>query len=208
MKILSIDFDIIMAPSIGFYNNLVGEEDPVEDYVEQFSFITNLPADLYIYEYLTRCILLSLQHNVKKIYFIDGHDKIINAIPKDEPVEIINVDHHHDIGYEIENWRLPLLTPNCGNWVKYLKDRKMIDKYTWIHNEEFDPVNEDGEKYLDKEVSLSKINLEKIAKEIDCLVICASYEWVPPIYHPLYQTWQTLCELAVTNPFIDKIEIL
>lgn len=196
VNVTTIDFDIIMEPSISFYNNLVDIENPVEDYIKDFSFIANIPANLDIYEYLTRFIIQSLE-NVTKVYFVSSHDSIINIlkqIPHDEPIEVTNIDHHHDIGYELQSWILPLTTYNCGNWVKYAKDRKLIDTYTWIHNTKFDPVDPAGEHYLDNEIALENINLEKKSKDVDFLIICASYEWVPPIYHPLFQTWQTICE--------------
>ena len=69
VKVVTIDFDIIMSPCIEFYNDLIGVEDPLKDFVKDFSFLTNLPADLYQYEHLTRYIIRSLK-NVCQIHFI------------------------------------------------------------------------------------------------------------------------------------------
>ena len=104
VKVVTIDFDIIMSPCIEFYNDLIGVEDPLKDFVKDFSFLTNLPADLYQYEHLTRYIIRSLK-NVCQIHFITSHEKIVpilESLPHDEPVEVVNIDHHHDVGYDIK----------------------------------------------------------------------------------------------------------
>ena len=57
MNIVTIDFDIIMGPSIGVYNNAVNEDFKVDSIIEDYPFLSNVPADLNIYEYLTRYIV-------------------------------------------------------------------------------------------------------------------------------------------------------
>ena len=79
MNVVTIDFDIIMEPSISFYNNMVDIEDPMKDYVDKFSFLTNIPADLYIYDYLTRYIVRAAKQN-QEIYFVNSHDKVIDIL--------------------------------------------------------------------------------------------------------------------------------
>ena len=37
VKVVTIDFDIIMSPCIEFYNDLIGVEDPLKDFVKDFS---------------------------------------------------------------------------------------------------------------------------------------------------------------------------
>ena len=59
------------------------------------------------------------------------------------------------------------------------------DTFTWI-------IPDDDEKILLK---------DQLAKETDILVICASYEWIPPIYHPLILNWQTICEEVIGQEY-------
>ena len=57
-----------------------------KDYVDKFSFLTNIPANLYIYDYLTRYIVRAAKQN-QEIYFVNSHDKVIDilkTIPHDE----------------------------------------------------------------------------------------------------------------------------
>ena len=204
VKVVTIDFDIIMSPCIEFYNDLIGVEDPLKDFVKDFSFLTNLPADLYQYEHLTRYIIRSLK-NVCQIHFITSHEKIVpilESLPHDEPVEVVNIDHHHDVGYDIK-FDKPIISSSCGNWVKYCRDRKFLDSYCWIKNDNSNDIESRvyREKYIDQEILFKDAQLEQLAKETDILVICASYEWIPPIYHPLILNWQTICEEVIGQEY-------
>ena len=56
MNVLSIDFDIIMAPSINLYNNMV----PGTKWDDLLKILPNLattPADLHIYSFILRYLL-------------------------------------------------------------------------------------------------------------------------------------------------------
>lgn len=210
MKVVTIDFDIIMSPSIEFYNDLVGIEDPLKDFVEEFSFLTNLPADLYQYEYLTRYIIKTIK-NVKEVFFISDHKDVIkilqDKIPKDEQIDIINIDHHHDIGYNLDNWKIKTLIHNCGNWVKVAKDKKLINSYTWIKNNNSNPPNQEAYalNYIQKEIFFEDSQLELISKETDYLILCQSFEWIPPVYQPLFLNWITICEeMREKDYFVDN----
>lgn len=208
VNVVTIDFDIIMSPSIGLYNNLVDPDDPVADVIEEFGFIANIPADLYKYEYLTRYIIRSLE-NVTDVYFISNHGSVVDIlkkIPHDEPINITNIDHHHDVGYDVENWTLPFRKLSCGNWVKYAKDLKLFDEYTWIKNDNSDPIPTLGRKYINNTIDFADAKLESLARHTDFLIICASYEWVPPVYHPLFLNWQTICEEMKGKEYpLDKV---
>ena len=196
INVVTIDFDVIMSPSIGFYNDLVGMSDPIGKYIDEFSFVANLPANLYQYEYLTKYLMMA-QKSVQDIYFISSHEKVIDILrnmPHDEEICLINIDHHHDVGYSIDNWRSPLKNPEVGNWVKYGRDKKLFDHYYWIKNENSDDIPKEGKHYIDKEILFKNSKLEQYADQTDVLILCSSLEWIPPIYHPLFYTWQTICE--------------
>lgn len=200
MNIVTIDFDIIMSPSIEFYNDLIGVENPIKDFVADFSFLTTMPADLYQYEYLTRFIIMAQKYVKDNIYFITDHKYVIDILkklPHNEPINLINIDHHHDLGYDDKDWNLPSLKwrgYNCGNWVRYSKETKLIDNYCWVKNENSQNVNPKGEKYIDQELLFKESKLEENVKSTNVLILCASYEWIPPLYHPLFLNWQTICE--------------
>lgn len=125
LNIVSIDFDIIMAPSIQLYNNMVGDNK----WEEEFSNIPQLAlsqADLKHYQTITQWLLRNAtKMDVENIHFIFDHHHILNFIPKDEKEIIItNIDHHHDICYteKDSNEKISDERVNCGNWVKKLYD--------------------------------------------------------------------------------------
>ena len=203
MNIVTIDFDIIMGPSIGLYNNLINSETRASDLVKDFPYLNCANADLNTYEFLTRYYINILKKLDKsKIYFIKSHEQVVPLVSKNRDANLINIDHHHDVGYDIK-FDKPIISSSCGNWVKYCRDRKLLDSYCWIKNDNSNDIESRvyREKYIDKEILFKDAQLEQLAKETDILVICASYEWIPPIYHPLILNWQTICEEVIGQEY-------
>lgn len=192
INIVTIDFDIIMHECIQFYNDMIEEDDGLD--ANLFPFVNSFPADLNLYEYLTRYIF-SLKDK-SNIYFISTHQNIagyLNDLPEDEEYCLYNIDHHHDVGYDI-NWRIPSLFAGIGDWVKYAREKKLIHKYVWINDDNSVPVEKSGEKFIDEIFNIRDFNLMELSDKTDMLVLCGSPEWIPPIYQPLFSTWQTLLE--------------
>jgi hypothetical protein len=52
MNVVSIDFDIIMAPSIEFYNHMSGNPELFDNYLTEI-----FPADLIHYQRLTKSLI-------------------------------------------------------------------------------------------------------------------------------------------------------
>ena len=203
MNVVTIDLDIIMEPNINLYNDWVGTESYIDDFIKDHSLLENIKANFYIYEYLTRYIIKTIKKlSANKVFFITNHDTIINYIEKGI-VNLYNIDHHHDIFYgEDEEINLPLLTPSCGNWVKYLFDNKKIKQYTWIKNSNsIEPTNNITKVYKHTTNLLKLVNLNELAENTDMLFICASPEWVPTNFMPLFDSWIAICEEYYGEPF-------
>lgn len=183
-KILSIDFDIIMAPCIEIYNNMVPSLDWRE--LEKIPQLKVLTADLIHYNRLTKYLIkLSNYIDKENIFFIENHAQIINYLKDDDQIDLINIDHHHDIGYfhkDNENDKL-----NCGNWVGYLLDNNILSSYTWICNENSIDYKENKIIPYDKRY-LFKLDLDTIPIP-DKLIICLSEPWVPPNFRELFFVW-------------------
>lgn len=115
--ILTIDFDIIMGPSIDLYNARVPFTS--WDNLTDNPYYQILTTDNIHYLRLTS-LLIELIHFIPKedIHFIESHDDICKYIV--EKSNIINIDHHHDLGYDdsIDGKKL-----TCANWVKYLDNK-------------------------------------------------------------------------------------
>lgn len=176
MKILTIDFDIIMAPSIQSYNGLVNDIE--WDRFEEL----NPAANLAFYERLTNWLLDNM--TLENTKFINSHEEILGFIPEGEEVEIYNIDHHHDCGYH-GSADEPL---NCGNWVAKIPNLK---KYTWINDANSD-INTTT-KLINGYIDFEYYDLKYLPKP-DLIVICYSKEWIPPRYRRLFKIWQKIGE--------------
>lgn len=200
MAILSIDFDTIMEPSIRFYNEMIGTKDPLSKLLERAPMVEqSLQADLYKYQYLTRLLMHYIKMNIP-IYFIESHEDLFTIVKrqnlkKEAPCvyDIINIDHHHDIAYDIDNEKQSV-SLECGSWVKYGMDKKLFSSYTWIKN----PNSSDPEKFLNKYLTNSMLFSDfankPFPKDIEEVFVCASWEWIPPMYRPLFNTWMSIYE--------------
>jgi hypothetical protein len=100
-------------------------------------------------------------------------------------LEFINIDHHHDLGY-IEPKNDEPITYGCANWVLYFSNYLHLPvSYTWINN-----INSELPENTNKNITINSFTpfLETInlAEKFDAIFICASWEWVPIKYQPLF----------------------
>lgn len=187
MNILSIDFDWIMEPSIEAYNYFTGEHTlgPALAWEKVFELIPNLNIDCDLEKYKILYFLLKqVSKNIKSenIYVGFKHNEIyyfLEDIDPNEPINIYNIDHHHDIGYpENDNTIL-----NLGNWVDHINKDKNLVNYTWICNKNSTscPSNNLTHFYRTSDINIvDKVKFDKI-------FICASWEWVPLKYQGLFE---------------------
>ena len=180
MNIISIDFDIIMAPSIELYNSFE-QRTAYENY-----YFNLFNADLTIYSKLTEWLLKWIPMiNSSNIYFIESHEQIMNFIPQTkEEINLINIDHHHDLGYAPPE-ELDKQCLTCGNWGRHLLKNNLIKNYTWIKNG-------NSRKCFNKEYDFNSKNFYDFDFSYlkpDMIIICLSAPWVPEQYYPLYNLW-------------------
>ena len=205
-NIVTIDFDIIMGPSIEGYNDMVGSEMPLKALVQKFPYFGMAEADLYVYEYVTRYLTEMLMHidDKDKIRFIASHDLMYHYCKKEkEPFNLINIDHHHDINYN-DDWRQPIVEVDIGNWVKRLFDMKKINRYIWVGNSNSAMFNIDDCPFADKismEI-LKDYDLGRLAANTDELVCCFSAEYIPPQYEALFLTWRAIAEEIMDTDYL------
>lgn len=204
-NIVTIDFDIIMAPSINLYNNIVGpnkwENEFSQDLLIRLSF-----ADLQHYHNITLWLLNIIKQIPKeKVHFIFDHEQVLNYIPLAEEVNLINIDHHHDIGYGLADQKdITDANLTCGNWIKYLINHGKLVKYHWINNKNSTPLENDiitdEQKKMFITTNLIDFNLNDIT-DIDELIICLSELWIPPNYRHLFYTWLDICNTSYSTHF-------
>lgn len=196
MNITTIDFDIVMEPNIEAYNNIVpGVDWEALDEVEIFKFLF---PNLDIYYKLTNYILFSTSFLKKEqIHIIHSHDTAVKFIPEDlndgEKINIVNIDHHHDLGYDKEDVEENCKVNKCSNWVKWLRENKNVGCYQWIKDKQssrVDAMDLRIKQYLNIATNIEDINgMETILPRPDVLVICLSEPWVPPAIRPLFFLW-------------------
>lgn len=181
MRVLSIDFDIIMSPCINLYNDMAGEGENSQVNWEKIFYSRDLEKFLY-YDSNTLTNLFKLLKEQKcKFEFIESHADIVPFIT--EKCDLVNIDFHHDIWYNKEStehyaedkW-------SCANWVGYLGYKDLLNTYYWIkagNSQQF--VGEFN-------VPWEKDNVDKIPflGSFDKVIICFSPNWVPYKYRHLY----------------------
>lgn len=194
--VVTIDFDIIMTPSINLYNNLVPansweslEEDP-------YFKLLKIDAIHYqkIFNYIMRCVF-SLPK--EKIHFIEDHGQVVRYVK--QKCDLINVDHHHDVGYgdDLEKQE----SPTCANWVYYLYKQNLLNSYTWINNDNSDQIPPERIPNI-VSVTQDLHNFDLDSLDIpDELVICLSEPWTPPYIRPLFYTIMDICNKYYNTHF-------
>ena len=191
MKVTTIDFDIIMHPCIDIFND---SDLTADQYLERYDFLGHMAADLELYVQLTNFIL---SFDKEKIVFIYAHSDIVEELEEvTEPIDLYNIDYHHDVLYEEKiNWKSPLREYNEGNWVKKLWDDKKLNKYIWIKDYKSTNLSPKIEqRYITDKHFIYFYDFGTL-KDSDKLYISLSPEWIPSYYVPLYDLWQDLTNL-------------
>ena len=189
MNILSIDFDIIMAPDINFYNGFIGDGVSIDALIEEHPMLVACKADLQHYQKIVNFLLYVIDNlDTSNIRVAFNHEDIKYLLESCDEVNVYSIDHHHDLGYPIPP-ELVEKTPaiNCSNWGEYFISNGTIKNFTWIKNSNSETkFQQDFSKYLTIK-DLNEIDLFKLP-HIDQLFLCLSPEWVPSMYHPLFYT--------------------
>lgn len=186
MKILSVDFDIIMAPDINLYNQFVPRNN-LEEIIKSHPQLVGLRADLKHYQKLVNLLLyLSKGINYNDIYVAFSHENIGEFLKNENDLEVVNIDHHHDLGYD-EKELFEKCT--CANWAYYFFKQNKIKSYTWLNNANSDiipPPKQENCFSTEEFCDITELNyIEKFGKP-DKIFLCLSPEWVPEHYHPLF----------------------
>lgn len=205
MRVLSIDFDIIMEPCVNLYNSIAGEDNTgIREIEQEFPFIRPVLLPNFItYEKVTAFLINIFKSFPKEnITFINDHNQIAHLLKDATDVDLCNIDHHHDICYDDLTVSSRIILPDVGNWVKYLYDRNIITHYTWINNpNSIFPDDDIEDYYLDENYEFQQINLLQIIGKFDKLIICHSPQWVPTNYDALWNIWLTIANEMYDTTF-------
>lgn len=202
-KIVTIDFDIVMAPSIDLYNNF--SHSSWEERYERHPLLKLADADYIMYHKITQYLLWVVPQMKKEdIHFIANHQSILNYINnKADPIDIINIDHHHDIMYAEGLEKL-----TCGNWLAWIDKEFNLNSYLWVYdnNSRFPKPKDEKDKYKKKNfLTYPDMDYKKYSIP-DKLIICLSGEWVPPQYKHLFFVWFDICN-QIHNTHYDLEDV-
>lgn len=190
MNVLSIDFDIIMAPDIELYNHFVDDQNTVQSLTEGYPILNYSRADLNHYVKLVHLILNTTKDlGIEDIRVALSHEDIKNVLNDCHDVKVFNIDHHHDCGYVPREKDKPN-DCSCANWVRFFMDKDIIKECVWLKNSNSTKIPEESEFQFDDkliEMNLHEVDnlISKIGK-VDKLFLCLSPEWVPELYWPLF----------------------
>lgn len=190
--ILTVDFDVIMNPSIQLYNDMANT--PWEDRFNRHPLLKNLIIDFNTYSQVTDYLLNVFQMvNKENIHFIENHEQIIKYCSIAEKINLINIDHHHDYAYDKKDLEQPITDINCGNWGKKMVEQNRINSYLWISGDNSIIVPQEYQKEIPNFTyeMIHTTNLKALPKP-DKVIICLSPPWIPPYLYPLYYTWMDI----------------
>jgi hypothetical protein len=213
MKVLSIDLDYIMGPSIEEYENYCWNDCTNwrwDDFFENYEVKeTDLIIDKHNLLFCYRLFLNSVKNSDCKVTFAYDHDNILFELQHHDNIDLINIDHHHDILYHDAENGADNSEPSedeilesfekkykaiCdysmideGNWIAWLESKNKLNSYTWIANDNSYGIEESTELNYYKNL-LPKFNIKKKKNfkfkdyKFDYIFVCLSPQYIPKIH--------------------------
>ena len=216
MKVLSIDLDYIMGPSIELYNNIHFDHNPSTRWRNLFEKSPISPDNLIMDQSnLMFCFNIFLK-SIKKcnnVSFGYEHDSILYYISKYENIDLINIDHHDDVfaadyygDYEdaydkeyseiVESGRI-----HEGNWIAWLISENKINSYTWVGNKNSGNKtrNDFNYKFVPNYKNIEKEEYKDLDNNFDHIFVCLSPQYVPQKYWHYLSMFITVYEEFTGN---------
>ena len=219
IKVLSIDLDYIMGPTIELYQQIFFDDHPTFRWNKLFTQTNFRESHLSIDQgnlvYCYHLFLKALKNNPLVSFGYD-HDAILFGIKNYDKIDLINIDHHDDVlhadgsckSLEVEYMGVSQYDRVCeGNWIAWLHSKGKLNSCTWIHNE-----NSDGLKRNDFHVKLLgdkyKTSLRQDYKfedyNFDHVFVCLSPQYTPPNHWHYFSMFMMAYE-EMTGKEIDLV---
>jgi hypothetical protein len=199
-----------MGPSIDLYCDYGWDDNAITRWQKFYSKEEHKKLNLKIDEknliFLYNIFLESLKNPKCEVSFGYDHDSILYHTLNHSEIELVNIDHHHDILYseycdddDIDDMNLILSYDteyrrvsenkriNEGNWVCKLSSENLIKSYTWIGNKNsFSELRKCEVVYFKSIVPKFKmVKREEFKIEnynFDKVFVCLSPQFVPQQY--------------------------
>jgi hypothetical protein len=202
MRVLSIDLDYIMSPSIEIYADLYHDNNSLTRWRELFENSNFKENDFDIdTSNLLFCfnVFLKALKNCDNVSFGYEHDSILYGIEDFSDIDLINIDHHDDVfagdfvceesDYEtgLKKEYVGIVKDDRvheGNWIAWLVSKKKINSCVWIGNEY--SRNKDrnffNEKIVPNYLNIEKENYKFSNYKFDYIFVCLSPQYTPKKY--------------------------
>ena len=194
MKILSIDFDAIMFPCIRLYNEYCYGNENATTIWRQLEFDRDinqyLSYDANVYKNIGKIIFKNIKNGAKLIP-IQEHQMLVDHLKKydllDLQFDITNIDYHHDIAYNRNSFvEMEFDNYTCADWAGYLMTLNPETTLTWVRCPGSSPYNEDIKEFTNT-ITIKRIDeIIDLDDDYDLIYFCLSPQWVPYVYHHLY----------------------
>ena len=194
MKILSIDFDAIMFPCIRLYNEYCYGNENATTIWRQLEFDRDinqyLSYDANVYKNIGKIIFKNIKNGAKLIP-IQEHQMLVDHLKKYDLLnlqfDITNIDYHHDIAYNRNSFvEMEFDNYTCADWAGYLMTLNPETTLTWVRCPGSSPYNEDIKEFTNT-ITIKRIDeIVDLDDDYDLIYFCLSPQWVPYVYHHLY----------------------
>ena len=197
-RVLSIDLDYIMGPSIQLYNNLFFDGNPETRWRNLFDYSAIRDNHIFIDQgKLLFCFdtFLKAIKNCKNVSFGYEHDTILYDIQNLSNIDLINIDHHDDVFgadyansadyesalkkeyYDISNYQ----RVHDGNWIAWLASQNRINSYVWIGNENSANKSRNffNQKVVPNYVNVTREEYKFDDYNFDHVYVCLSPQYIP-----------------------------
>ena len=198
MRVLSIDLDYIMSPSIEIYNNLVYDYNPSTRWRNILDHTAIRDNHIYIDQgNLLFCFdtFLKALQNCNSVSFGYEHDSILFDIKHFSNIDLINIDHHDDVfcadyrqDFDFETALQKEYFEICnanrvhdGNWIAWLASQKKINSYTWIGNKNSSCKSKNffNKKIVPNYLNVERDNYKFDDYKFDHIYVCLSPQYIP-----------------------------
>ena len=223
-KVLSIDLDYIMGPSIETYSNILFDEDPMTrwkhlyEYTQftESQFYADTSSLIYCYD-----VFLKALKNCSNVSFGYEHDEILYELQSHKNIDLINIDHHDDIfcndfdddfpggqNLDAEYQALRMFDRvHEGNWGAWLHVKDKLTKFSWITNPNSRNLhlkNDFNYEILgDKYETYTRDNYKFEDYNFDYIFVCLSPQYMPQAHWHYF----TMFMMAYETYTGDKVDV-
>lgn len=120
--------------------------------------------------------------------------------------DITNIDFHHDIAYHRNSFvEMEFDKYSCADWAGYLLTLDKENTLTWVKCPGSSPYD-DQIKEFQNSISIKRIDeIVDLDDDYDLVYFCLSPQWVPYVYHHLYDLLVTLVKEAYPESMDNNI---